>query len=101
MSEARRWTIEGESDEDRIESAVNTAIGMSLVHDVMIEVTSQATEEGQCTVAVRAGNGDTGLIECLSAEQAGKTRDTIFQRIKDDLAQLPPYGSRRSISVRT
>ena len=100
MSDENRWVIEGKSEEDRIESAVNMAIGMSLVHDVTISVEPATNEEGQYQVSARAGNGDTGLIECLSEEQAGATRDTIFQRIKEDLAKMPPYGGRRSISVR-
>jgi hypothetical protein len=99
------WMIdEGESRDEQIEAAVNTILGMSLVHDVMLALASPGSTPDKASdcwrVTVDASNGDTGVIACASEQEAIQTLNAVFAGVQDTLRDMPPFGRRRSISKR-
>lgn len=98
---AENWTIEGETREERIETAVNTILGMSLISEVEIGARVASSSDGSWFAYVLAcRQDDNGLILCPTEDDAHRCAAEIYAETQRVLKQMPPFGLRRPITLR-
>ena len=96
---AENWEIKGRSKAAVIESAVNTAIGMSLLSDVEIRMYPgrHALQHYVALDAIR--NGDSAYILCAGEAEAKEMAQDILSEVEWEIQHMPPASMRRAIRM--
>lgn len=81
---AETWDIDAENREELIESAVNTAFGMSLVGPVSVAVSHQVGEQGNIVsgVHIKSLGGDTAVVPCDDPTDADQVLADIMDAVR-------------------